>query len=78
MKGNQFPDKETSDHWRKDPNNWVLGVFYYNKLDPRVLPPKRIAAFGWTINFANSKSIFLLAGFLALTFLIIGAIDSLS
>ena len=36
---------------------WKWGIFYYNKNDDRILPPKRNPAFGWTVNFANPKSI---------------------
>jgi uncharacterized membrane protein len=34
------PSKETLDKWHKDPNNWTLGLFYYNKEDKRIFPPK--------------------------------------
>ncbi len=51
------PSKEILEKWHKDPNNWKWGSFYYNKEDKRLLPPKRIAWMGWTINFANWKSI---------------------
>ena len=51
------PDKETLDAWNKDPNNWYFGVFYFNKKDKRLLPPKRVPMLGWTINFANPLSI---------------------
>jgi hypothetical protein len=34
------PCKETLEKWHKDPNNWKLGIFYYNKEDKRILPPK--------------------------------------
>lgn len=55
------PSKEQLEIWHKDPNNWICGdLFYYNKEDERLLPPKRIAWMGWTINFANWKSIGLL------------------
>ena len=47
------PDKETLKAWHDDPANWRLGVFYYNKLDKRILTPKRIQGMGWTVNFAN-------------------------
>lgn len=72
MSDNEFPDNETKERWQKDPNNWIWGLFYYNKQDPRLLPPKRITALGWTINFANPRSIFLFAGLLALMFVIFG------
>ncbi|WP_369753212.1 DUF5808 domain-containing protein [Flavobacterium sp. WC2409] len=51
------PTKETLNKWHKDPKNWKLGVFYYNKEDKRILPPKRMAWVGWTVNFANSISV---------------------
>jgi len=51
------PDKETSEKWHKDPNNWIWGLFYYNKEDKRIFPPKRIEWMGFTTNFANTKSI---------------------
>jgi uncharacterized membrane protein len=51
------PSQETQDQWSKDPKNWKWGVFYYNKEDKRIFPPKRIPWMGWTINFANPKSI---------------------
>lgn len=54
------PSKETLKQWHADPANWKWGVFYYNKKDKRLLPPKRIPAMGWTVNFANPLSILLL------------------
>jgi uncharacterized membrane protein len=48
----------------KDPKNWILGVFYFNKEDKRLLPPKRISYLGWTVNFANPLSVLLLIGIL--------------
>jgi uncharacterized membrane protein len=51
------PSKETTDKWRKNYNNWKFESFYYNKEDNRLFPPKRIPWMGWTINFANWKSI---------------------
>jgi len=60
--------KEQSEAWRKDPNNWKCGVFYFNPEDERLLPPKRLGWTGWTTNFANSKSVALL---IAIVFLIV-------
>ena len=51
------PSKEQLDAWTKDPNNWKWGFFYYNKEDKRIMPPKKNPAMGWTINFANKKSV---------------------
>ena len=57
---NQYkPNQETKEKWNKDPNNWIWGLFYYNKADKRLMPPKRIAWMGWTVNFANRNSVLL-------------------
>ena len=53
------PNKETLKSWNQNPNNWKWGLFYYNKLDTRLLPPKKNPHLGYTINFANRKSILL-------------------
>ena len=50
------PSKELKEKWRKDPDNWKFGLFYFNRQDKRILPPKRNKYLGWTINFANPKS----------------------
>jgi uncharacterized membrane protein len=60
-----FPDDNTSRQWRQDPDNWVWGMFYYNKLDPRIFPPKRHPELGFTVNFANPKSVAALIAALA-------------
>jgi uncharacterized membrane protein len=73
MGENKNIDKETLERWHKDPKNWIWGLFYYNKFDPRLLPPKRIAAMGWTVNFANPKSLFFMVGILVVVFMVIGA-----
>jgi hypothetical protein len=31
--------------------------FFINSKDPRMLPPKRVKSFEWTINFANPYSV---------------------
>ena len=54
------PIKELLEEWHKNPNNWKFGVFYFNKDDKRIFPPKRNKYFGWTVNFANSTSIIVL------------------
>lgn len=38
-------------------SHWKWGLFYFNKEDKRIFPPKRIPWMGWTVNFANPKSI---------------------
>ena len=57
------PTKEQQDFWHKDPNNWKLGMFYYNPEDTRGIVDKRIKWMGITINFANKKAVI---GFLIL------------
>ena len=59
------PSKETLDNWSRDPANWKLGIFYFNKEDKRIFPPKRIPWMGWTINFANPASIIVMVGLIA-------------
>ena len=66
MTSNQNPDKETLDEWHKDPSNWRGGIFYFNKNDKRLFPPKRNKALGWTVNFANPISILALIGLIIL------------
>lgn len=63
-------DKNTLEKWHQDPSNWKWGIFYYNKEDKRIFPPKKIAALGWTINFANPVSILTFIGVLGLSVLI--------
>jgi len=53
----ESPSKETLDKWHEDPNNWKFGGIYYNKEDKRIFPPKRVKWMGWTVNFANTKSV---------------------
>ncbi len=59
MENQDKPSQETLEKWSKDPNNWKWGIFYYNKEDKRLMPPKRIPWTGWTVNFANGNSVFL-------------------
>jgi len=47
----------TSNFNSDDPKFWKYGVFYYNKEDRRIFPPKRTKWLGWTVNFANPFSI---------------------
>jgi uncharacterized membrane protein len=69
MTTQEKPSKETLDQWREDPLNWKCGIFYYNKKDKRIFPPKRYF-WGWTINFANTYSIFILLLIITLIFLL--------
>jgi uncharacterized membrane protein len=62
MENQDNPSQETSEKWSKDPNNWIWGIFYYNKEDKRIFPPKKMAWMGNTINFANRKSVLFMIG----------------
>jgi uncharacterized protein DUF5808 len=44
----------TLDRLWNDSTNWLPLGIYYCKDDPRIIVPKRIKRFGWTMNFANS------------------------
>lgn len=57
MTTDEKPTKEILENWHNDPNNWKWGIFYFNKADKRIFPPKRTKYFGWTVNFANPISI---------------------
>ena len=67
MESKEKSDKEILQNWHNDSSNWKWGIFYFNKKDKRLLPPKRIQGLGWTVNFANPYSILLLAGIILLT-----------
>lgn len=67
---NEKPGKELLNQWHNDPSNWKLGIFYFNKDDKRIFPPKRIRYFGWTVNFANPISIFALVAIVAIILVI--------
>jgi len=45
--------------YKDDDNNWILGMFYYNKKDPSFMIEKRVGL-GYTINFANKFGVLFL------------------
>ena len=49
----------------QDPNNWKLGIFYFNPKDKRVWVSKRIPFMGLTINFGNPYSVVVVLLFIA-------------
>lgn len=55
--------------YRDDDENWVWGMFYFNKNDPAVMIEKRVGI-GYTVNFANKKS-WVLFGFTILFVILI-------
>jgi len=66
----EMSNKETYDQWHDDPSNWRWGILYYNKMDKRSFPLKRLKGLGWTVNFANPYSYVTLLGII-IVFLII-------
>lgn len=53
------------DFEHEKPGNWRWGVFYFNKNDSRLIVPKRIRIFGWTLNFARPASYIIMGLILA-------------
>jgi uncharacterized membrane protein len=52
----------------ENPANWsdtIVGI-YFSKRDTRVWVPKRVPAFGWTLNLGNPVAAWWLVGLLAL------------
>ena len=40
----------------KPKNPWRYILFYYDPADPRILVPKQIPVFGWTLNATHTVS----------------------
>ncbi|MFH7018967.1 DUF5808 domain-containing protein [Flavobacterium sp. FlaQc-47] len=70
MNFNNDRNEETQNEWQNDPYNWIWGIFYYNTKDNRLFPPKRIKQLGWTINFANPNSLFLIIVIIAILLIV--------
>jgi uncharacterized membrane protein len=64
-------DNEMENLNNNDPSHWKWGLFYYNKNDKRIFPPKRIKQLGWTINFANPFSILTFIAILVLLWIVL-------
>ncbi len=56
METNEKPGKATITKWQDVPSDWKLGIFYFNWENKHILPPKRLKAIGWTMNFAYNLS----------------------
>jgi uncharacterized membrane protein len=65
------PNDQQLKEWQNDPSNWILGIFYFNKKDKRIMAPKRISMLGWTPNFANPFAVPVLAVIFLVFFLVI-------
>ena len=63
--------KESEESGHKDPQNWKLGFFYFNKKDKRFIVDKPNPSYGTTLNFAHPKSyLMLLIAFLFFGFIV--------
>ncbi len=52
---------------KNEPNPWKKwGLFYYDPADPRIIVPKQIPIFGWTLNFASKISWVIMVGIVGL------------
>ena len=65
MENQQFNNETYS-----NPKYWKWGIFYYNKNDKRIFPPKKTKQLGWTVNFANPISIFTLIALVLIIYLV--------
>ena len=54
---------------RINPDNYRLGIFYFNKKDSRVIIPKWQKSRGWTVNFAKPGAYLFILAILAIVLL---------
>lgn len=54
--GRNLSKEEDDNLYKDDDEKWILGMFYFNKNDPAFMIEKRVGV-GYTLNFANWKSI---------------------
>lgn len=59
-------EQNLQDKMIENPENYKWGIFYFNPKDTRIMVPKRKQWMGWTLNFANIYSFFILLGILIL------------
>ena len=48
-----------------NPENYRLGIFYFNRKDKRVIVPKRNRLLGLTVNFARPNAYWWMTGIVA-------------
>ena len=68
----------TFDPFRCDPDNWKLGCIYFCPADRRVIVPKRMRGFGWTLNFARPLALPFLVFMIALLSGVVGLVHALA
>jgi uncharacterized membrane protein len=62
---NQF-EQNNYNNMRQDPENYIWGIFYFNRKDSRIFLPKRYRWMGWTVNFANPYAYLIIIAFIVL------------
>ncbi len=67
--------RDSSSH-AMNPDNWYFYFIYFCPEDPRFVVPKRIAGFGWTLNFARPLAIPFVAAIIGVVLLILDLAQS--
>ena len=65
------------DPFHSNPGNWVCGIIYFCKDDPRIIVPKRLRGFGGTLNFARPLALPMLLFLVSIAILPFEALRSL-
>jgi uncharacterized membrane protein len=55
-------DQYEKDRMISDPDNYKWGIFYFNPKDSRVAVPKHNPMMGWTMNFGNIYTYWIIFG----------------
>lgn len=58
-----------------NPENYKLGIFYFNRGDQRIFVPKMVSKMGWTLNFARPESYIIIAAFFVVIYLVSNVLD---
>lgn len=58
-----------------NPENYKLGLFYFNRSDSRIFVPKMISKTGWTLNFARPETYIIIAAFFVIMFIVTSVLD---
>ncbi len=53
----------------RDPDKYFLGIFYFDKDDPRILLPKVNRTMGYTVNFARPEAYLILIIIIVVAFI---------
>lgn len=59
--------------WQSDPANWRMGMFYFNRKDPRIFPMNK-KNYALTINFGNPMALLATMAFIVILFVLMNAI----